>query len=269
LRLNCNEKANMDDWIALIRKIKNIKKEVTIGLVGKYVSLHDAYISVYESLKFAGYKFDTKVNVKWINSENLTIENYEDELKDCKGIVVPGGFGVRGTDGKILAAKYCREHKLPYLGLCLGMQIALIEFANNCLHLEKANSTEFDPETPYKIIDYLPDQYKGIKMGGTMRLGNYECKLALGSKVHELYKTDLIVERHRHRYEFNNEFKSQFEEKGMVFSGINPQTNLCEIIELKDHPFFVACQFHPEFKSRPLDPHPLFVGLLEASIKHE
>ena len=149
------------------------------------------------------------------------------------------------------------------------MQIALIEFANNCLHLEKANSTEFDPETPYKIIDYLPDQYKGIKMGGTMRLGNYECKLALGSKVHELYKTDLIVERHRHRYEFNNEFKSQFEEKGMVFSGINPQTNLCEIIELKDHPFFVACQFHPEFKSRPLDPHPLFVGLLEASIKHE
>ena len=269
LRLNCNEKANMDDWIALIRKIKNIKKEVTIGLVGKYVSLHDAYISVYESLKFAGYKFDTKVNVKWINSENLTIENYEDELKDCKGIVVPGGFGVRGTDGKILAAKYCREHKLPYLGLCLGMQIALIEFANNCLHLEKANSTEFDPETPYKIIDYLPDQYKGIKMGGTMRLGNYECKLASGSKVHELYKTDLIVERHRHRYEFNNEFKSQFEEKGMVFSGINPQTNLCEIIELKDHPFFVACQFHPEFKSRPLDPHPLFVGLLEASIKHE
>ena len=269
LRLNCNEKANMDDWIALIRKIKNIKKEVTIGLVGKYVSLHDAYISVYESLKFAGYKFDTKFNVKWINSENLTIENYEDELKDCKGIVVPGGFGVRGTDGKILAAKYCREHKLPYLGLCLGMQIALIEFANNCLHLEKANSTEFDPETPYKIIDYLPDQYKGIKMGGTMRLGNYECKLALGSKVHELYKTDLIVERHRHRYEFNNEFKSQFEEKGMVFSGINPQTNLCEIIELKDHPFFVACQFHPEFKSRPLDPHPLFVGLLEASIKHE
>ena len=269
LRLNCNEKANMDDWIALIRKIKNIKKEVTIGLVGKYVSLHDAYISVYESLKFAGYKFDTKVNVKWINSENLTIENYEDELKDCKGIVVPGGFGVRGTDGKILAAKYCREHKLPYLGLCLGMQIALIEFANNCLHLEKANSTEFDPETPYKIIDYLPDQYKGIKMGGTMRLGNYECKLALESKVHNLYKTDLIVERHRHRYEFNNEFKSQFEEKGMVFSGINPQTNLCEIIELKDHPFFVACQFHPEFKSRPLDPHPLFVGLLEASIKHE
>lgn len=269
LRLNCNEKANMDDWIALIRKIKNIKKEVTIGLVGKYVSLHDAYISVYESLKFAGYKFDTKVNVKWINSENLTIDNYEDELKDCKGIVVPGGFGVRGTDGKILAAKYCREHKLPYLGLCLGMQIALIEFANNCLHLEKANSTEFDPETPYKIIDYLPDQYKGIKMGGTMRLGNYECKLVLGSKVHELYKTDLIVERHRHRYEFNNEFKSQFEEKGMVFSGINPQTNLCEIIELKDHPFFVACQFHPEFKSRPLDPHPLFVGLLEASIKHE
>ena len=269
LRLNCNEKANMDDWIALIKKIKNIKKEVTIGLVGKYVSLHDAYISVYESLKFAGYKFDTKVNVKWINSENLTIENYEDELKDCKGIVVPGGFGVRGTDGKILAAKYCREHKLPYLGLCLGMQIALIEFANNCLHLEKANSTEFDPETPYKIIDYLPDQYKGIKMGGTMRLGNYECKLVLGSKVHELYKTDLIVERHRHRYEFNNKFKSQFEEKGMVFSGINPQTNLCEIIELKDHPFFVACQFHPEFKSRPLDPHPLFVGLLEASIKHE
>ncbi len=269
LRLNCNEKANMDDWISLIRKIKNIKKEVTIGLVGKYVSLHDAYISVYESLKFAGYKFDTKINVKWINSENLTLENYKEELGGCKGIVVPGGFGVRGTDGKILAAKYCRENNVPYLGLCLGMQIALIEFANNCLHLEKANSTEFDSETPYKIIDYLPDQYKGIKMGGTMRLGNYECKLLSGTKTYSLYNSPLIVERHRHRYEFNNEYKALFEENGVIFSGINPQTNLCEIIELKDHPFFIACQFHPEFKSRPLEPHPLFVGLVEASIKHE
>lgn len=269
LRLECKDHADMSDWVDLINKIKHIKKSVTIGLVGKYVSLHDAYISVYESLKFAGYAFDTKVNVKWIDSETLTEENLVETLKDCKGIIVPGGFGARGTDGKILAIKYTRENKIPYLGLCLGMQLSLIEMANDVLNLKGANSTEFDPDTKYKIIDYLPDQYKGIKMGGTLRLGNYDCLVKEGTKAHELYKKDLIQERHRHRYEFNNEYKSLFEKNGVVFSGINPQTNLCELIELKDHPFFMACQYHPEFKSRPLDPHPLFVGFLKASIENE
>ena len=269
LRLDCNEKADMSDWVDLINKIKHIKNSITIGLVGKYVSLHDAYISVYESLKFAGYAFDTKVNVKWIDSETLTEENLVETLKDCKGIVVPGGFGARGTDGKILAIKYARENKIPYLGLCLGMQLSLIEIANDVLNLKGANSTEFDSDTKYKIIDYLPDQYNGIKMGGTLRLGNYDCKVIKGTKAYELYRKELIQERHRHRYEFNNEFKSLFEENGVVFSGINPQTNLCELIELKDHPFFMACQYHPEFKSRPLDPHPLFLGLLKASIENE
>ena len=269
LRLECKDHADMSDWEELIAKIKKIKKEVTIGLVGKYVSLHDAYISVYESLKFAGYKYDTKVNVKWIDSENLTKENLEEELKGCKGIIVPGGFGVRGTEGKMLAIEYARVNKVPYLGLCLGMQLALIEFANHVLGLTGANSTEFDENTKYKIIDYLPEQYKGIKMGGTLRLGNYDCKLLNGTKAHELYGKDLIQERHRHRYEFNNEYKTLFEEKGVVFSGVNPQTHLCELIELKDHPFFMACQYHPEFKSRPLDPHPLFVGFIEASLKNE
>ena len=266
LRLNCNEKANMDDWIALIRKIKNIKKEVTIGLVGKYVSLHDAYISVYESLKFAGYKFDTKVNVKWINSENLTIENYEDELKDCKGIVVPGGFGVRGTDGKILAAKYCREHKLPYLGLCLGMQIALIEFANNCLHLEKANSTEFDPNTKHNIIDLMADQADIEDMGGTQRLGAYPCKVQPGTKTEKAYGTLEISERHRHRYEYNNKFRDELTAKGLVIAGTLPDGSLVEIVEVADHPWFVASQFHPELKSRPNHPHPLFKDFVTAAL---
>jgi len=269
LGLNCKDKADMSDWHDLINRIKHLNKEVNIALVGKYVSLHDAYISVVESLKYAGYKFNNKINVKWVNSEEVNSENVDSILNDVSGIIVPGGFGARGIEGKIEAIRYARENKIPYLGLCLGMQLAMIEFARNVLKLENANSTEFDSETPYKIIDYLPNQYKGIKMGGTMRLGNYDLKLLEGTKAYELYQKDLVEERHRHRYEFNNEFKEKYMANGMVFSGINPQTNLVELIELPDHPFFMASQFHPEFLSRPLSPHPLFVGFIKAALDYE
>jgi CTP synthase len=269
LRLTCAPKANMDDRIKLIDVIKNLKKEVNIALVGKYVSLHDAYISVAESLKFAGYSTKHKVNIMWVDSEKLNDENCFELLKGADGIVVPGGFGNRGIEGKICAIRYARINKIPFLGLCLGMQCSLIEMAQDVLNLKGANSTEFDADTKFKIIDYLPDQYKGIKMGGTMRLGDYDCDIQPDTKAYSLYKMDHIKERHRHRYEFNNEFKKSFEDTGVVFSGINPQTNLCELIELKDHPFFMASQFHPEFQSRPLKPHPLFLGLIKASIIYE
>ena len=267
LRLECKPEADMADWIALIKRIKSIKKEVTVALVGKYVQLHDAYLSVYVSLKYAGYVFNTKVNIKWVDSEKLESENPEEVFKDVKGILVPGGFGTRGTEGKKTAINYARTHNVPFLGLCLGMQLSLIEFAQNVLKLKDANSTEFNPDTTNKIIDYLPDQYKGIKLGGTMRLGEYDCKVLPNTLAYSLYQKSLIRERHRHRYEFNNKYKSLFEKNGVVFSGINPQTKLCEIIELKNHPFFIACQFHPEFKSRPLKAHPLFVGFIKAALK--
>ena len=270
LQLDCEPVAKMDDWIGLIDKIKSIKEYVNIALIGKYVELHDAYISVYESLKYAGYEFNKRIKVSWIDSEKLEIdETLFEEIKKADGIIVPGGFGLRGTEGKMMAIKYARENKVPYLGLCLGMQLALIEFARNVLGHKDANSTEFNENTSYPLIDYLPDQYKGINMGGTMRLGDYDCCLLEGSKAKELYQASEIKERHRHRYEFNNKYKEEFVKNGMVFSGTNPQTGLCELIELKDHPFFMACQFHPEFKSRPLNPHPLFKGFIEASIKNE
>ena len=267
MKLDCAPRADMHDWIELIDKIKHLEKKTTIGLVGKYVDLHDAYISVNESLKYAGYEINEKVVVKWINSENLTNENINDELKDVQGIIVPGGFGNRGIDGKIGAIKYARENNIPFLGICLGMQLALIEYGRDVLKIEDANSSEFKENAKNKIIDYLPDQYKGIKMGGTMRLGEYDCELKEGTMAREIYGTNLIRERHRHRYEFNNEYKKQYEEGGLVFSGINPQTHLCEMIELPTHPYFIASQFHPEFLSRPLKPHPLFLGLVKAASK--
>ena len=270
LRLNCEPVAYMDDWVELIKKIKNLKKEVNIALVGKYVKLHDAYLSVYESLKYAGYVYNTKVNVTWVDSEELeSINDLNEVFKDVKGIIVPGGFGSRGIEGKIKAIKYARENNIPFLGLCLGMQLSLIEIARDLLGYQGANSTEFDSETNYKIIDYLPNQYKGIRLGGTMRLGEYDCEVFENTKAFDLYQEHLIQERHRHRYEFNNIYKEDFERVGVTFSGVNPQTKLCEIIELKDHPFFIACQFHPEFKSRPLNAHPLFKGFIEASINKE
>lgn len=267
MKLDCAPRADMHDWIELIDKIKHLEKKTAIALVGKYVDLHDAYISVNESLKYAGYEINEKVVVKWINSENLTNENVAEELKDVQGVIVPGGFGNRGIDGKISAIKYARENNVPFLGICLGMQLALIEYARDVLKIEDANSSEFKENAKNKIIDYLPDQYKGIKMGGTMRLGEYDCEIKEGTMAHELYGTNLIRERHRHRYEFNNEYKKQYEDSGLVFSGINPQTHLCEMIELPTHPYFIASQFHPEFLSRPLKPHPLFLGLVKAASK--
>ena len=268
LNLNCKEKAEMSDWNELIRVIRNLKNEVNIALVGKYVQLHDAYLSVYESLKYAGYFYNTKINVKWIDSELLEDENVnlDEVFKDCKGIIVPGGFGNRGVEGKIKAINYARINNIPFLGLCLGMQLSLIEIARNVLNYSDANSTEFDANTAHKIIDYLPNQYKGIKLGGTMRLGEYDCHIFKDTLTYTLYEKEDIKERHRHRYEFNNLYKKEFEEAGVIFSGINPQTNLCEIIELKNHKYFIACQFHPEFQSRPLQPHPLFKGLIKASL---
>ena len=273
LNLKCEDHADMSDWIKLIEKIKRLKKSIKIALVGKYVSLHDAYISVVESLKYAGYDINKNIEIKWVNSDNLNDDNVSEYLNDVQGIIVPGGFGKRGIEGKIAAIKYARINNKPFLGLCLGMQLSLIEYARDVLHLENANSTEFDENCTNNIIDYLPDQYKGIKMGGTMRLGEYDCELLEGTKTYELYKEKNIRERHRHRYEFNNKYKEIFSDGNLIFSGINPQTKLCEIIELKNHPFFIACQFHPEFLSRPLKPHPLFLGFIkEASrtqVEHE
>ena len=263
------KKANLKYWEDLIKTVDNLKNEIEIALVGKYVELHDAYISVAEALKHAGYKYNTKVNINWIDSEDLEKENVnlKEIFKNSKGILVPGGFGTRGTNGKIKAINYARTNKIPFLGICLGMQLAVIEFAQNVLKLEDATSTEFDPTCKNPVIDLMADQKSVSNMGGTLRLGNYECTLVPNTLASKIYKEEKILERHRHRYEFNNKYKEQLEDKGMIFSGINEANNLVEIIELKDHPHFIASQFHPEFKSRPTRPHPLFDSFIKASIK--
>lgn len=264
-------KINLKDWEKLVKITNNLKDEIEIALVGKYVELHDAYISVVESLKHAGYQEGTKIKINWIDSEELekNTANLKEIFKNSRGIIIPGGFGSRGTEGMIIAAKYARENKIPYLGLCLGMQIATIEFARNVCHLEDANSTEFDPLCKNPIIDLMADQKQIINMGGTLRLGNYECKLKKDTLAYQDYQNELIHERHRHRYEFNNKYCSIFEENGLIFSGINPQADLVEIIELPSHPHYIACQFHPEFKSRPNRPHPLFKSFIKASIAYK
>ncbi len=258
--------ANMDDWKSLIQTIDTLDKSVTIALVGKYVELHDAYISVKESLKFAGYFFNSKVNIDWVDATVLTEENKIDILGKADGILVPGGFGERGTTGKKIAIRYARENKIPFLGICLGLQLAMIEYAENVLNKKGANSTELNPDTPYPIVDYLPDQYTGIHLGGTMRLGAYDCVVRENTKAFEAYQTSNISERHRHRYEVTPRLLPDFEDGNFVVSGINPQTSLTEIIELKNHPWFIATQFHPEFKSRPLNPHPLFREFVHYSL---
>lgn len=259
--------ADMAEWKKLVDKVRNLSKVTEIGLVGKYVELPDAYLSVVESLKHAGYDFDTEVNVHWINSETLTKEAIEEELSHVDGIIVPGGFGNRGIDGKIEAIRYARENNIPFLGICLGMQLASVEFARNVVGLENAHSAEIDPNTPHPIIDLLPEQKDVLDLGGTLRLGAYPCKLVDGTKAKAAYDDkDLIEERHRHRYEFNNEYREQLESKGFVFSGTSPDGRLVEIIELKDHPWFVACQFHPEFTSRPTRAQSLFKGFIGASV---
>jgi len=267
LQLQCTD-ADMEEWKQLVEKVTNLKHTTKIALVGKYVELQDAYISVVESLRHAGYSFDSDIDIKWINSEDVTTENVNDVLKDVDGILVPGGFGDRGIDGKILAIQYAREQKVPFFGICLGMQLASIEFARNAVKLAGAHSAEIQPETPYPVIDLLPEQKDVEDLGGTLRLGLYPCKLTEGSKAAQAYGETVVYERHRHRYEFNNEYRQQLEEAGFTFSGTSPDGRLVEIVEIQDHPWFVACQFHPEFKSRPTRPQPLFRDFVEASFKN-
>ena len=263
------KKANLTKWKNLITTVDNLKDEIEISLVGKYVELHDAYISVTESLKHAGYKYNTKININWVDSESLEDSkvNLKEVFKNSKGILVPGGFGSRGIEGKIKAIKYARENNIPFLGICLGMQLAVIEFARNVCDIKEASSTEFDPTCKEPIIDLMVDQKSIVNMGGTLRLGNYECKIKKDTLAYNNYKEEIIFERHRHRYEFNNKYKSILEENEMVFSGINEKANLVEIIELPKHKHFIASQFHPEFKSRPTRPHPLFDSFIKASIQ--
>ena len=262
-------KANIQYWENLIKTVDHLNKEIEIALVGKYVELHDAYISVAESLRHAGYKYNTKININWIDSEDLEKHdtNLKNVFKNSKGILVPGGFGTRGIEGKIKAITYARENNIPFLGICLGMQLAVIEFARNVCNIKDASSTEFDPTCKNPIIDLMADQKSVSNMGGTLRLGNYECTLKKGTLAYDDYKSEKILERHRHRYEFNNKYKEILEQNGMVFSGINEPANLVEIIELPKHKHFIASQFHPEFKSRPTKPHPLFDSFIKSSIK--
>ncbi|MFB5166278.1 CTP synthase [Parageobacillus toebii] len=266
LKLDCKE-ADMTEWKALVEKVRNLSRTTKIALVGKYVELQDAYISVVEALRHAGYAFDTDIDIKWINSEHVNKENVADLLSDADGILVPGGFGDRGIEGKIEAIRYAREQKVPFLGICLGMQLASIEFARNVVGLKEAHSAEFDPNTPHPIIDLLPEQKDIEDLGGTLRLGLYPCKLSEGTLAYEAYQDEVIYERHRHRYEFNNQYRQIMEQYGFVFSGTSPDGRLVEIIELKDHPWFVAAQFHPEFTSRPTRPQPLFRDFIKASLK--
>ncbi len=267
LALNCGE-ADLTEWTCMVDRSKQLNKKVRIGLVGKYVELHDAYLSVAESLRHGGIAHSAEVEIDWVSSEGLTCENYEEVLSKVDGILVPGGFGDRGIEGKILAVKYAREKKVPYFGICLGMQMAVIEFARHVTGLDCANSTEFLKDTPHPVIDLMPDQRDIEEMGGTMRLGLYPCKLSEGSIAREAYGKELIYERHRHRYEFNNFFRDQLIEQGLLITGLSPSERLVEIVELTGHPWFVGVQFHPEFKSRPNKPHPLFAGFIGASIKN-
>ena len=262
--------ANMEEWERMVYKIKNPKQRIKIAVVGKYVELPDAYISVTEALHHAGISNETDVKITWVNAEK--IENNEVELDEafagCRGILVPGGFGDRGVEGKITAIRYAREHKIPFLGLCLGMQCSVIEYARNVCGMENAHSTEFNKETPYPVIDLMQSQLNVEDKGGTMRLGAYPCKLTEGSHAAAAYGQAQIEERHRHRYEFNNKFRQILQDKGMVIAGTLPDDSLVEIVEVKDHPWFVASQFHPELKSRPNRPHPLFRDFVNAALKY-
>ena len=258
-----------EQWIEMIDKIKNAKdKDINIGIVGKYVKLEDSYLSVAESIRHAGFYNDIKVNIKYIDSTKVSPSTVDDVLKDLNAIIVPGGFGKRGIEGKINAIKYARENNIPFLGICLGMQLAVVEFARNVLHLDDANSEEFSKESNNKVIHIMNEQKDVKKKGGTMRLGAYPCVLKKGSMAMDLYGgIEAVYERHRHRYEFNNDYRELFEENGMECSGLSPDMNLVEIVEYKKHPYFIASQFHPEFKSRPNRPSPLFDGLIKACMK--
>lgn len=266
LHLECPE-PDLEDWKAMVNALRSPVNEVNIALVGKYIQLHDAYISVVEALKHGGIAARATVNLKWVNSEHVTSENAAEYLGGMDGILVPGGFGDRGIDGKLEAIRYARENNIPYLGLCLGMQLAIVEFARNVIGLEGAHSVELDPQTKYPVIALMPDQNGVEDIGGTLRLGSYPCVLDPSTKAYELYGSREIHERHRHRYEVNNDFRRILEAHGMTLSGLSPDRRIVEMIELKSHPFFIATQAHPELKSRPNRPHPLFRGFVEAAVK--
>ena len=269
LELPCPE-PDLTDWKSMVEALRSPVHEITIALVGKYISLHDAYISVVEALKHGGIASHATVNIRWINSEDVTAENADSLLSDVDGILVPGGFGDRGIEGKIEAIRYAREHQIPFLGLCLGMQLAIVEYARHVAGLEDAHSIELNPQTPYPVIALLPDQNGIEDIGGTLRLGAYPCILDKTTKAYELYGSEEIHERHRHRYEVNNDFRRILVDKGMTLSGLSPDGRIVEMIELKDHPFFIGTQAHPELKSRPNRPHPLFRGFVEAALhRHE
>jgi len=264
LNLKCG-KLCMDSWKEMVNKMRNPKSKVEIALVGKYVELPDAYLSIVEALRHGGLAYDLGVEIRWISASELESRSPEEFLSGVSGILVPGGFGDRGIEGKIAAIRYAREKGIPYLGICLGMQLAVVEFARNVCKLDKANSSEFSPYTPHPVIDLLLEQKEINDMGGTMRLGLYPCRIVKGSLAFKVFNEELIYERHRHRYEFNNQYRKIFETRGMRFSGISPDRRLVEIIELEGHPWFIGCQFHPEFKSRPTRPHPLFREFVRAA----
>ena len=257
---------DLREWRAMVSAIKNRSKSVTIGLVGKYVQLHDAYLSVAEALRHAGFFLDAKVSIRWIDSELVTAETVESTLAGLDGILVPGGFGSRGIEGMILAAQYAREKNIPYFGICLGMQVAVIEYARHVLGIADANSDEFAPEGLHKVIDYMPGQSDAVDKGGTLRLGSYPCFIRPGTTMERCYGVEEISERHRHRYEFNNEYREALAAAGLTLSGLSPDGRLVETVELSDRPFYVGVQYHPEFKSRPNKPHPLFKGFVAAAL---
>ena len=260
---------DLHEWRAMVESIHSLHRKATVALVGKYVQLHDAYLSVMEALHHAGYALGAEPEIRWIDSETVTESSCRELLSDADAILIPGGFGSRGIEGKILAARYARENGIPYLGLCLGMQIAVIEFARNAAGLPGANSREFDEKAPDLVIDFMPGQSDEIDKGGTLRLGAYPCRIIPGTQMERCYGASLISERHRHRFEFNNDYREALTAAGLVISGISPDNQLVETVELRDHPFYVGVQFHPEFKSRPNRPHPLFLGLMRAALARQ
>ena len=261
------KKCDLSEWNEMLDRIKNSTGEVTVSLVGKYVKLHDSYLSIAEALRHAGWENGVRVNINWIDSESLTRVTAPKLLAGTDGILVPGGFGIRGTEGMIAAAEYARTNRVPYFGICLGMQIAAIEFARNVLGYEDANSSEFDPESSHPVIALMEEQMGQEQKGGTMRLGAYPCRITPGTKMEHAYMSEEISERHRHRYEFNNRYRSEYTAKGAVFSGQSPDGNLVEAMEVPGHPFYVGVQYHPEFKSRPNRAHPLFREFIKATSK--
>ena len=258
---------DLEGWQTLVERMSSPKTQLNIAIVGKYVQLSDAYLSVVEALGHAAIATDSEVNLCWISAEDIEACGAEKYLKEIDGVIVPGGFGLRGIDGKVMAIEYARQHNIPFLGLCLGMQCSVIEWARNVANLERANSSEFDPETPNPVISLLPEQHDVVDLGGTMRLGLYPCRLKPDTRAFSLYQQEVIYERHRHRYEFNNAYRSLFSETGYEISGTSPDGRLVEIIELPDHPFFIATQFHPEFRSRPSTSHPIFLGFVKAALE--